>query len=291
MDAILHDADDRVGYPRTVHDRPPCDCANPYLRERWSAPAASSAQRADEACRRAALLTPRPVWHRLARRSYLRRAAATVLAVFLAVAAFQLVGTYRGASSNAGEGLPLAPSTTSDARDGSASTPRDQWRAGEVPFLYQTDAAWSEAPYAESTVAESGCGPSSLAMVYIALTGRTDLDPAAMAVFSERGGYVEDGLTSWRLMTDGAAELGLSSREVPSDKGALKAELAAAHPVICSVGPGDFTAKGHFIVLAGLADDGRLVVHDPNSPARSAQTWEVERVLAQCRNLWAFEKG
>lgn len=41
-------------------------------------------------------------------------------------------------------------------------------------------------------------------MVYIALTGKTDKDPAAMAAFSEAGGYVEGGLTAWRLMTDGA---------------------------------------------------------------------------------------
>ena len=30
-------------------------------------------------------------------------------------------------------------------------------------------------------------------MVYIALTGKTDKDPAAMAAFSEAGGYVEGG--------------------------------------------------------------------------------------------------
>ena len=34
---------------------------------------------------------------------------------------------------------------------------------------------------------------------------------------------------------------------------------------------------------------GELVIHDPNSPANSARTWDVQRVLAQCANLWAFE--
>ena len=100
-----------------------------------------------------------------------------------------------------------------------------------------------------------------------------------MAAFSEAGGYVEGGLTAWRLMTDGAAELGLSSHEVPADAGRLAAELAEGHPVICSVRPGDFTDTGHFLVVAG-----------PNSPANSARTWDVQRVLAQCANLWAFER-
>lgn len=97
------------------------------------------------------------------------------------------------------------------------------------------------------------------------------------------------GLTAWRLMTDGAAELGLSSHEVPADAGRLAAEFAEGHPVICSVRPGDFTDTGHFLVVAGVADNGELVIHDPNSPANSARTWDVQRVLAQCANLWAFE--
>ena len=45
------------------------------------------------------------------------------------------------------------------------------------------------------------------------------------------------------------------------------------------------------LVVAGVADNGELVIHDPNSPANSARTWDAERVLAQCANLWAFERG
>lgn len=218
------------------------------------------------------------------------KAGAVVLAVFLLIAAFQLAEIYLGKQPESSLTVPALPATGPQA-EAAASTPRDQWRAGDVPFLYQTDGAWADAPYAGSDVAEAGCGPTSLAMVYVALTGKTDLDPAAMAAFGEQGGYVEDGLTAWRLMTDGAAELGLSSREVPADESALTAQLVAGHPVICSVGPGDFTEKGHFIVLAGMAEDGRVVVHDPNSAERSAQTWDASRVLSQCRNLWAFERA
>lgn len=218
------------------------------------------------------------------------KAGAMVLAVFLLVAAFQLVDIYLGKQPDSSLTVPALPAAGPQA-EAATSTPRDQWRAGEVSFLYQTDSAWADAPYAGADVAEAGCGPTSLAMVYVALTGKTDLDPAAMAAFSEQGGYVEDGLTAWRLMTEGAAELGLSSREVSADESALTAQLAVGHPVICSVGPGDFTEKGHFIVLAGMAEDGRVVVHDPNSAERSAQTWDASRVLSQCRNLWAFERA
>ena len=169
-----------------------------------------------------------------------------------------------------------------------SSTPRAEWRRGEVPFLYQTDPQWAGHPYAGGTVEKNGCGPTCLSMVYVSLTGRDDLAPSAMADFSEHGGYTTDGMTTWALMTDGAAELGLVSEELPASASAVRDALLAGRPVICSVGPGDFTTTGHFVVLSGLTEDGEVVVHDPNSAERSARPWDLERVLGQCLNLWAF---
>ena len=168
------------------------------------------------------------------------------------------------------------------------STPRSDWRRGEVPYLYQTDSAWADEPYAGSTVSVAGCGPTCLSMVYVDLTGRTDLGPAEMSAFSERNGFVSDGMTAWSLMTDGAALLGLDSRELAADVGSVTAALESGSPVICSVAPGDFTSTGHFIVLAGIADDGGIIVHDPNSAANSSRTWDAQRIVDQCKNLWAF---
>jgi len=54
------------------------------------------------------------------------------------------------------------------------------------------------------------------------------------------------------------------------------------------MGPGDFTSTGHFIVLAGIDEHGRLEIRDPNSPERTAKTWDFDTVLRQCRNLWAY---
>lgn len=170
----------------------------------------------------------------------------------------------------------------------SSSTPRSAWRAGEVPALYQTDPQWASHPYAGGTLAENGCGPTCLAMAYIALTGRADYDPAAMADFAEEGGHTVDGMTAWTLMTQGAADLGLSSEELPADAGAVRAALGEGRVVIASVRPGDFTTTGHFIVLAGLTSSGALELRDPNSAERTAEAWDIERVLGQCNNLWAL---
>lgn len=170
------------------------------------------------------------------------------------------------------------------------STPKDQWRRGMVPALYQTDGEWSAIPYGDGTIATHGCGPTSLSMAYVALTGKADRDPAAMAAFAEEHGYLDGGVTSWLLMSAGASELGLSSEMLPSNPEAVRDALLADHPVICSVGPGDFTTDGHFIVLVDANPDGTVTLRDPNSPERTAQTWELDRVLNQCLNLWEMTR-
>lgn len=168
------------------------------------------------------------------------------------------------------------------------STPAHAWRKGEVPFLYQIDPQWSGEPYAGGNIHENGCGPTCLSMVYISLTGKTDLDPAAMARFSDQNGFTVDGMTAWALMTDGAAMLGLRSTELSASADVVRAELEAGRPVICSVRPGDFTTTGHFIVLAGLTDDGQVMVRDPNNAGNGDHPWDLDRILGQCTNLWAF---
>ena len=214
-----------------------------------------------------------------------RRAIVAVGAVALVAAAIGIGLTVRACTAGNLDVLPVA------VRSGTLSTPVSEWRAGSMPLLLQTDPAWADEPYAGATVGESGCGPTCLTMVYVYLTGNKDRDPASMCLFSEENGFVEDGLTAWRLMTDGAALLGLVGEELPADASSLANVLSSGLPVICSMAPGDFTKTGHFTVLCGLDDEGRARVFDPNSAERSAVTWDLDVILSQCRNLWAFSRA
>lgn len=166
------------------------------------------------------------------------------------------------------------------------STPRALWCQGKVPYLYQTDPEWADAPYAGGTIRKNACGPTSLTMVYVALTGDTSKDPRDLCALAEAGGYAVDGMTAWTFMTEGARSLGLASRDLPADPGAVYQALEAGHLVICSVVPGDFTKTGHFIVLTGVTESGELEIRDPNSAENSRKTWDVQRVLNQCAGLW-----
>lgn len=184
--------------------------------------------------------------------------------------------------------LVQGASTGAASSSGPRSTPASEWRAGEVPALYQRDPAWSAAAYAEDDFGTTGCGPTCLSMVYIALTGKSDMAPADMGALSERMGCASPEGTAWLFMTDGAAELGLTAREIAADESSVRGALLSGSPVIRSVGPGDFTTTGHFIVLTGIDGQGRLTIRDPNSSERTGKAWDFDTVLGQCRALWAY---
>lgn len=169
-----------------------------------------------------------------------------------------------------------------------ASTPRSQWTAGTMPHLYQTDPLWANKPYAGSNIRVAGCGPTSLSMVYTYLTGKTDLDPVAMASFAEEHNFAPTGATEWRFMTDGAAAIGLRSTPVAPSRASIASALDAGMPIICCLTPGDFTTVGHFLVIKGMDGRGMVEIHDPNSPYNSARRWPISQILPQIEALWAF---
>lgn len=170
-----------------------------------------------------------------------------------------------------------------------ASTPRDQWTRGQMPYLYQIDPQWSHETYSGGRMRLQGCGPTALCMVYIELTGATDMDPASMAQFATEHGYAtEQNGSSWSLMTDGAAALGLTGKQLTPSESVLRAELEAGRPVICIMNPGHFTSSGHFIAIEKLDADGKAVVHDSNSWARSQKTWDLSTVCSEAASAWSF---
>lgn len=156
----------------------------------------------------------------------------------------------------------------------------------EVPLLMQWDLRWGYHEYGGKVMGLSGCGPTCLSMVCLYLLGDGGYDPAYIADFGQREGYYVPGIgSSWTLISEGGPKLGLDVDELPLDENLILRELKAGNPVICAMGPGDFTTSGHFIVIVGT-QDGKLRIHDPNSIARSRQLWDYDQISGQIRNLW-----
>lgn len=162
-------------------------------------------------------------------------------------------------------------------------------KAGEIPLFLQWDKRWGYQIYGDDFLAVTGCGPTCLSMVICGLGGETDWTPLAVAQMADREGYYVDGIgSSWDLMVSGAEQLGLVAYSVSYDESSILTELQNGNPIICVVGPGDFTTSGHFIVLAGVDEDGNIIVRDPNSKVNSETPWSLEEIMPQIQNLWTY---
>lgn len=175
-----------------------------------------------------------------------------------------------------------------EKKDLPAAETLDAVTQGEIPLLIQWDERWGYAPYGNSTVAVSGCGPTCMAMVAAGLTGDVTATPAKLAAYGTENGYLdEENNTYWKFMSEAGKNWDLSCYESDMTQAQIMSELQAGHPVICSVGPGDFTQNGHFIVLVGC-EEGKIKVNDPFSRTTSSQLWDFERIKQQSKAMWVY---
>lgn len=164
---------------------------------------------------------------------------------------------------------------------------REYVNSSQVPLLLQWDERWGYTKYGNEMMGISGCGPTCLSMVCIYLLDDPQYTPRYVADFAVENGYCVPGNgSSWTLISKGGVALGLDVTELPLDKNRIIRNLQVGNPIICVMGPGDFTSTGHFIVMTGYVD-GKISVNDPNSPTRSNMLWDYEDIKDQIRNLWA----
>lgn len=164
------------------------------------------------------------------------------------------------------------------------------YKEGEIPLFLQWDKRWGYDKYSGRAMGFTGCGPTALSMVVMGLTGDISKHPKVLADFATNEGYAVEGFgSSWSLMSEGAKKFGLAVDRLTLSEKVIKNTLEAGKPIIAVMGPGDFTQKGHFIVMTGMTDDGKVKVNDPNSMKNSQQEWDIDVFMKQTKNLWAFE--
>lgn len=160
-----------------------------------------------------------------------------------------------------------------------------------VPLFMQWDTRWGYIHYGDDVAGITGCGPVCLSMAAYYLTKDPAMSPDNIIRFAlEEGYYVVGSGSSWTLISEGGEKLGLDVTEIPLDENRILANLRVGNPIICVVGPGDFTTSGHYIVMVGI-EDGKLRINDPNSRSNSEKQWEYSQIEDQIRNLWVIRRG
>lgn len=143
-------------------------------------------------------------------------------------------------------------------------------------------------PYSEGTIATSGCGPTSMAMILTYLLGE-EVSPVEMAELGN-GDYTCSAGTYWSFFGDMSDKYGVKCEQMEVSSDNIVNNLEAGKPIIMSVGPGHFTSGGHFIVLRGIDENNNIIVADPASEDRSNETWDIDVFLDEGTQIWAFDK-
>lgn len=154
---------------------------------------------------------------------------------------------------------------------------------GYLPYYNQADKRWGISSYGTSTIVSGGCGPTSLAMVVAGLTKNDLITPKTIADWSVANGHRAEGQGSyWSLMTAGGSNYGLNVEAVSrNNPEKIRTALKNGYPVIVSMGSGHFTRGGHFIVLYGVANDGKIIVYDSASLKRTQMTWDLDLIMRE----------
>ena len=173
-------------------------------------------------------------------------------------------------------------------------------KMGELTYFNQHDARWADSLWGgQDPLTSHGCGPTALAMVVDSFTDHT-VTPIDMAAWSQEHGYYSPGHGSYHnLVPEGLALFGL---RVESCQMALTPEnivraLGFDKILVLLMGPGHFTANGHFILVTGATEDGQLSIVDPQSLENTSMLWDPALIIREARNpcdyggpVWAVSR-
>ena len=160
----------------------------------------------------------------------------------------------------------------------------------EVPLYLQYDSAWGTVSYGNGTIKRNGCCPTCLAMVFSYFRGET-IYPNHITAWSGNNYYVNEAGTAWSIFQPAGEQWGVPCTNIGKDREQMQQALSNGKLIIASMGPGTFTKGGHFIVLTGITETGKIRVNDPNDSSikkHSQMEFAISLILRECKNMWVF---
>ena len=151
-----------------------------------------------------------------------------------------------------------------------------------MPQYYQGDWRWANRRYGLGTMAQSGCVPTSLAMVFNGLGQKVLPTAVADTIYNNTNEMNVSGLgTSGKGAVYAINAYGYK-HTVITTKEQLVAALQSGKPVFATVGNGIF-AKGrltHAIILSGYSN-GKTKAMDPDSAYNTGKWYDINTIWNQ----------
>lgn len=188
--------------------------------------------------------------------------------------------------------------------DKSASSYTDEVTRGEVPQLYDWDTRWGYVSYGDGCIGVTGSAPTTIAMAYMGLTGRSDVTPATIAQGTSTIGSSSSqnsnnsnasngtNTSSSNSNTSGTAsdsaesviqlmsETGLDATQYDSSSDTLVACLSSSSVAAVYIDEDGLqdNRSAHWALVVGMNQDGTLNVFDPTSSLVSTRTWDSSTI-------------
>lgn len=139
-----------------------------------------------------------------------------------------------------------------------------------VPFYKQGAAEWGTQPFGNGTLASDACCPTAIAMAVSYLKGKR-ITPAEVAARYDNDIYrnKEQGSYGGKMCMAAGLDYGLKVEAgVDSLSGAeIRTALESGAVIVMSMKPdnggGRYATVYHYVTLAGLTEDGRVIVNNP----------------------------
>lgn len=169
-----------------------------------------------------------------------------------------------------------------------------------VSYL-QTDPRWKNKPYRvpgeNSTIGDSGCGPTAAAMLIETITGKT-YTPEDACAWSIAHGYkaLRQG-TYYAYFTPQFAEFGIDCQMLNwtntygkpdhPNHGKVVEKLKEGYYAIALMNKGLWTTSGHFVVL--WWQDDKVRINDPASTRAARVNGDIRTFRSQAKYYWLID--
>lgn len=175
-------------------------------------------------------------------------------------------------------------------KKGAEASLTSQEKDEDYPLFLQWDPRWGYEDYGDDNIGLSGCGPTCISMAMYYLLRDDSITPQKVAEYGmDNGHYVMGTGTAWALLEEFPMTYGVGVTQPRASEQTMKDVLDEGGIIICSMGPGDFTAGGHFIVVYGY-DSGGFYINDSNCVARSREKWDYEKLGWQIKHMWVYSE-
>lgn len=168
-------------------------------------------------------------------------------------------------------------------------------------YYMQTDARWKNKPYRvageNTTIGDSGCGPTCAAMLIETLTGKM-FTPEDACEWATKKGYKALGQGTYYsyfvpqfkafdiecIRLNGVNAYGNSKAAVHEQAFSL---LKQGYYLIACMGKGTWTSSGHYIVV--WWQDGKVCINDPISKKDARMNGDIQTFRSQVKYYWAID--